>query len=318
MLRELKFVMGAVAKKDFVAAMTHFCIQDGRVSSFNGKLALSSPINFDINCKPKAQTLVKAIAQCEDTITLAYTKAGRLLVKSGSFSASVECTDESTPDVTPSGDPFPVDGAILLDCLKRIEGFIGDDASRPWSNGVLLRGQSAFATNNSMIVEYWLGENVPRSVNIPLDAIKEMLRINEPPVGSQIDETSISFHYADGRWIRSHLLNTEWPDVSRILERDSKPQPMREELFTAIEHLKPFTSKMNEVYFVKGGIKTHMEDGEGASYDIAGFDYDGCYTVTMLLKLKGVAERVDFGLYPGPCTFFGNRLRGVFIGLNKK
>jgi len=49
MLKELRFVQGAVAKKDFVPAMTHFRIEKGTVRSFNGNLAICSPLHWTWN-----------------------------------------------------------------------------------------------------------------------------------------------------------------------------------------------------------------------------------------------------------------------------
>ena len=74
MLNELKFVQGSVAKKDFLPALTHFAIADGKVRGYNGSIALCSPIPFDIVCNPKAEPLVRAIANCSDTVALALTR----------------------------------------------------------------------------------------------------------------------------------------------------------------------------------------------------------------------------------------------------
>ena len=67
MLEVLKFVKGAVGKKDYVPALTHFQIADGRITGFNGKISLSSPIALDLECCPKAIPFVKAIEACTDT-----------------------------------------------------------------------------------------------------------------------------------------------------------------------------------------------------------------------------------------------------------
>ena len=45
MLKALKFVQGAVSKKDLVPALTHFRIENGTVRSYNGMLALCTPIS---------------------------------------------------------------------------------------------------------------------------------------------------------------------------------------------------------------------------------------------------------------------------------
>ena len=96
MLKELKFVSGAVAKKEFIPAITHFCIENGTVRAYNGTLALSSPIACDINCKPKAVPMVNAIARCSETITMSVTPTGKLSIKSGPFRALIECVPEET------------------------------------------------------------------------------------------------------------------------------------------------------------------------------------------------------------------------------
>lgn len=315
MLKELKFVQGAVAKKDFVPAMTHFAIEDGTVRSYNGTLALCSPIPFDINCKPKAGPLVQAISNCDDTVTLSMTPAGKLRIQSGKFKAFVDCIEGETAHVVPEGQEVNFDGEQILKAFKTLSPFVGDDASRPWTNGILLRGQSAFATNNVCLVEYWVGAQIPFTANIPFQAIREMLRINEAPTHAQLTEGSITFHYTDGRWIRSQLYSTSWPDLSRVLDRECAPVAIDERIFEGLEVIKPFADKLGRVFFHGEAVKTHMEEGIGASYDMPGFQVEGIYQIEMLKLLKGVCHKIDFTAYPNPCIFFGDRLRGAIIGM---
>lgn len=315
MLRELKFVQGAVAKKDLLPAMTHFAIEGGHVRSYNGTLALSSPIPFDIDCKPKAGPLVQAIANCNDTVTLSMTPAGKLRIQSGKFRAFVDCIDGETPHVMPEGDHVNLDGEQLLEACKTLAPFVGNDASRPWTNGILLRGQSAFATNNVCLVEYWIGSQTPFTANIPMAAIKEMIRINEAPTHAQRTDNSITFHYTDGRWIRSQLYSTDWPDLSKVLDRQSNPSDMDSRLFEGLEVIKPFADKLGRAFFHGEAVKTHIDEGEGASFDMVGFPFEGVYQIEMLKLLKDVAQKIDFSTYPNPCLFYGDRLRGAIVGM---
>src|SRR5689334_19456978 len=105
MLKELKFVQGAVAAKDYVPELQHFKISGGRVEGFNGTIALSTPIDLAIEAMPKAVSFVKAIERIPDgtEVALNLTQAGRLSVKAGAFRAFVECWDVSheTPHVSP-------------------------------------------------------------------------------------------------------------------------------------------------------------------------------------------------------------------------
>ena len=316
MLKELKFVQGAVAKKDFLPAMTHFVIEDGRVRAYNGMIALSSPLPFDIDCKPKAEPLVKAISNCNETVTLSMTPAGKLRIQSGKFRAFVDCIEEETAHVTPEGQEVQLDGEAVLEALKTIHPFIGDDASRPWTNGVLLRGQSAFATNNVILVEYWVGAQFPFTVNVPRQAIREMLRINEPPTHAQVTDKSITFHYSDGRWVRAQLYESEWPDMAKVLDKQADATTVDQRIFEALTTIKPFADKMGRVFISDGTLSTsHDPNVEGASYEIPGLPFAGIYNIDMLNLLKGVAELADFTTYPQPCLFYGQKLRGAIIGM---
>lgn len=316
MLTELKFVQGAVAKKEFIPALSHFVIENGTVRGFNGTLALCSPIPFDIACKPKADPLVKAISNCDDTVQLSMTAAGRLSIKSGKFKAFVDCVEGDTPHAMPEGEEVKIDGEAILRAFKTIHPFIGDDASRPWSNGVLLLGQSAFATNNIMLVEFWTGSPVPMPLNIPRAAIKEFLRIDEAPTHAQMTERSITFHFQGNRWLRTQLLETKWPDLYKVLDNPSQPEPLDESLFAALQAVRPFTDKFGKIIFTGDGrITTHGTEGEGASYDIEGFNHTGAYNIEMLNLLQGTAQRIDWSTYPRPCLFFGDRVRGAIIGM---
>lgn len=315
MLKELKFVQGAVARKDFLPAMTHFRIEGGHVRSFNGHMALSSPIPFNIDCTPKADALVRAISNCEETITLSMTQAGKLRVQSGRYKAFVELIDGPTPHVEPAGQPVQFDGKVLLEAFKVLMNFVGDDASRPWTNGILLSGQSAYATNNVCLIEYWLGVQTPVVINIPGDAVREILRINEPPTFAQMDSNSITFHFADERWIRTQLLETAWPDLSKLLDHTCSPVAIDPRLFDGLEFIKGFGDDVGRVYIKDGMLRTHLEEEVGATYEADGIGIEGLYQSKMLMLLKGVATHADFGRYPLPTLFFGERLRGAIIGM---
>lgn len=315
MFTELKFVMGAVAKKDFVPQMKHFAIENGIVRSYNGLIALSSPIDFDIDCRPKAIPLVKAIQNCDETLQMSMMANGKLRIRSGPVEYKIECDQSDVlPHVSPEGDVVEVDGEKFLEAIKIIEPFICDDANHQFSNGVLFSGQSLYATNNTCLIQYWVGRTFPTVVNVPKQAITEIIRINQPFISVQIHENSITFHYPDGRWIRSGLFSTQWPKFDHILDVQCKPSAINDALFEGIEKLKHTADKQGRIYFKENKICTHEDENEGGSFTIEGFNHNGIYAMEMLLCLKGVAETADFNLYPGACPFFGKNLRGAIIG----
>lgn len=318
MLNDLKFVAGAVAKKDFVPALQFFRIKDGSIRSFNGTVAISTPTDLAVTAVPKGASFIKAIENIPDgkEIVLNLTAAGRLSVKSGNFRAYVEClADEGTfPDVSPSGALVPLPNKLLA-VLQKVAPFMSVDASRPWSRGVLLRGQSALATNNIVLIEHWIPLAFPVPLIIPADAVKEILRIGLEPSAVQVSDTSITFHYPSGAWLLSSLVAGEWPDLTKILDKPSNAKPFVDGFFDGVNRLDAFTDKTGRLYLNGGTLTTSENESDGAAVDLEDFGGIGCHFLPQLSKLDGVATEIDFSLYPGPCLFFGNDLRGAIIGL---
>lgn len=314
-LETLKFVRGAVAKKDLLPAMTHFCIEGGTVRAYNGTLALGAPIECDLDCKPRAAQLIQAITNCDKTVTLSLTTAGRLAVRSGKFKAFVECSADPIVHATPSGDNVDIDGAAILAAAKVLEPLICTDQARAWSTGMLLAAESAYATNNVVLVQYWIKARIPVAVNIPRLAVIEMLRIGEAPTHAQLDAHSMTFHYSGSRWLRTQLLETKWPDVDTILSAPSNQVDIDPKFFKALALIRPFCDRENKAIFSAGKVRTHIETGEGASHEVPGIASEGVFRLGMLQLLEGVAKRADFSAWPQPCLFEGDNLRGAVVGL---
>lgn len=317
MIEALKFVKGAVSNKDFVPALTHFQIRNGRVTGFNGKISLSAPIPLDLDCMPRAQPFIAAIEACTETAQLNMTASGKLRVRSGKFGAHVDCiAEDAFPQVLPEGQAIEMAGP-LLPALAMLNEFAADDASRPWATGVLLDGGSAYATNNIVIIEHWLGFFFPYRLNVPRATVREMLRIGEEPVAMQATEGSITFHYSGERWLRSALNSMEWPDVSGLfakVEATGADQllDVPEELFDALDTLAPFVDPTGRLWIGDGVVATAEQDG--ASVEVAGLP--SCsFNHRMLSLLRGIAHKAAFAAWPDPVAFYGDAVRGAIAGM---
>lgn len=304
MLDALKFVQGAVAKKDFVPALTHFRIKGRRIKGYNGLLGLCSPIDLDLEVTPRALPFKRAIETCEDTIAIHQTPTGRLSIKSGKFKAFVDCHSDDFPDVEPEGDAIPLDGSFLK-FLKRLAPFIAEDASRPWARGILFRGQSAYSTNNIVLVEHWLGYNFPIELNVPRAAVVELIRIGEEPEQLQYCANSVTFHFSGGRWLRTQTLETAWPDLSRVLDRPSNQAPIPSDLWSSVRSIKPFADDLSRLFLADGSIATSLDENTGASVEVPGLLASGCYNFDHFLLMEGLADTIDLKVESGPALFFG-------------
>lgn len=323
MLEALKFVQKSVARRDFVPGLTHFRIKDRRITGFNGFVALSAPVDIGFDFAPHAGLFTRALDACEDVIALKL-EGGSINIRSGNFRTSVPCLPlDQTPNTQPEGVIVsPHDST--LDALKSLRRFVGTDESRPWATGILLAGQSAYATNNIVMAEYWLGAPFPHFVNIPSFAIDEVLKIDEELSHLQISESSITFHYKDGRWVKTQLLNLDWPDLIGLMATcwdGSMLEPVPSGLLEACEKLIVFGDKEGCRAFLRGTDISTKIDGvtnEGALIELPGLPSRGCYNLRFLISVLKVATHADFSKYPKAIPFMGDKLRGVIIGMREE
>lgn len=310
LLAALKFVSGAVAKSDYLPALQHVAIGGGYVVSFNGTVALCAPVVLDLASCPRADVFARAIAACTDPAKLHLTDQG-LAVQSGALRVVVPCSQDTFPRVFPEGFDAPL-GGEFLPALAALEPLVSTDTSKQWCNGILLRGSSAFATNNTILCEYWRGNTVPTDVNLPLPAVRELLRIDEEPTRVQVCERSATFHFADGRWMRTALFPTAWPQALTSLLSHTEATPLPDGFFAALKQLAPFAEM--DAFLVDNGIATAMDTKQGAHVTLAGLSKGPRFSAAQLRKLDSIATAINFGDYPQPCRFTGERTRGVIMG----
>lgn len=314
----LQFIKGAVAKKDFVPALKHVFIKDKTIQAFNGHIALSSPVDFDHNIAPVADDFIRAVDQCKAEPKMHVTAGGKLSIKDGSFKVFVKLTDvETFPEMEPEGDMYDCDSDILH-AFKTLQPFIGDDASRPWSAGVIIRDGFAYATNNTVLACYTKKIQIPFNIIIPTDAVRELVRVKKPVQQLQVSERSITFHFEGGQWLRCNLLDQLAPDFHSILSQCdydiTKMKPIPDDLAERILRLKPFMDKKNpQVIFRQEGMFT-APDESGASDDEYSFPFS-VFRQEPVTHVVGQASHWDLSSYPGACSFVGEHISGVIIGI---
>lgn len=318
MINALKFVQGAVSKKGLVQEMSHFRILEGQITSYNGIIALGSPIDLDFNCIPKADAMLKAIDKCTDVVKLVL-KNNKLQIKSGKFNANINCLQEESVHVVPEGRYYKFkQGTELLECFKKLLPIIGTDALRPFCTNILLRGSFAFATNNTVAVQYWLNTDIDTELQIPQVAVKELLRIKKEPVAVQYTDKSLTFHFGDETWLRTALSCYEWPNIEKVIETEYanySHTAIDSDLFDGLQTVKPFTDSNGKVFIENNLIRTHEDPDDGATYELSDNNVYGVYQIDMLLTLKNIATHGNFNRYPKHAVFTGDSLRGLISGM---
>jgi hypothetical protein len=316
MLEALKFAQGALKVNTITPELEYYQLRKGTVIGYNGHMALSAPIDLDIEAKPKAVLFHKALAACEDVISIRLTETGRLSIKSGGFKALIPCTDAAIYEIEPQGEVYPgLPG--LAEWCKKLLPLIAQDATRPWAMGMNFTNGLLEVTNNVIILQAWLNHPWP-TFNIPRFAVAELARIKEDPISVQVAETSVTFHYEDGRWLRTQRLSVDWPvdTVATIFERAvGTLRPLPASLFEALSTIDPFVPpETTVVKFQEGALTTGAED-MGATIEVEGLPEGPAFSSKMLKLVNGLATHMAFDAYPQPCLFTGDSLRGVIVGM---
>jgi DNA polymerase III sliding clamp (beta) subunit (PCNA family) len=312
MLDTLKFVKCSSSLKEDYA---FFRIIDGRIESFNGILSISAPIDLDIDACPKADSFIKAIDACNGQISMHMTKANKLCIKSEDLTVYIPCIDDlEYINLQPYGKSITID-FDFLPVFKKLLPFVATDTHREFSKGILLKNQSAFATNNACLIEHWLPIQFPEQVCIPGPAIKELLRLNVEPKSIQIADRTITFHFDDNKWLCSQLYTSKWPDMSAILDSaNSDIKPIPKDFFEKIKKLLPFSDEAR-IFLSDNSLSTSRHNDDGATSVCSFIKNDGKFYGKNLMLLDGIADKIDLSDHRKPCVFYGDKIRGAIIGM---
>ena len=263
---------------------------------------------------PKAQFFERALAALppDTPASITVTKAGRLSVKAGSFKVLVHCHTDVPESFFPQPDGEYYDIALgLLEIFKDVYPFTAEDASRPWAQAVRLEGNSAFATNNSILVERWCAASFPSPIVITKECVKEMLRIGVEPCGLRIGKTSATFHYPNGAWLRTQFLEDSWPpSLRKVIDQPRTGlMDVPPDFAADMGRLEHFTEESGIIHIKGTTMSTTTSDGEGASIETPQPLGDSAFHIVVLTKIAAVATKIDFRNQPA--VFVAPRLRGV-------
>lgn len=317
MKQSLQFVRGAIASKDLVPILTHLHIYDGRMQGSNGRITIDCPCPDlkGIEATVPMTDFTKAVDACDGEPNIKID--GQFMeVRKGAFKAKLPLEDHKAyPKQVPTAGTRSEMSVSFLEEIKILQPFISNDASRPWSCGILFQEGRAYATNNAVIASLPAFQ-FPTDTNIPSFLVDELLRISHDIHKAESDGESITFFYENGGWCRSVLSALGWPDVSKMIPKTVTGVPITDTMRQALTAIRPFCpdSKVPIIVTSENGFSTR--DGD-KSATFGGFSLpEGMYRAENLELVLGAATEIDFSKYPQPVTFKGpNMLSGLMMGV---
>jgi hypothetical protein len=313
LVNALKFV--SVAQKEIGQPyQTHVALLNNTAVAFDGTVAAGCQIEEDLVACPHTLRLIDALAKCGDTLSITQLDGDRLSIKSDKFKAYVPCVPVDNLTVAYPDPPC----AVIDDRIKKGFEVVGvlasDNSQHVVTASILLRAGSMVATDRNIMFEYWHGIDLPPGIVVPKAGAIAVTKINKPLAQLGFSSRSVTFYFEDGSWLRSQLYDDKWPDIDRVLNVKNNPWPIPEGFFKAVEAVASF-SQSGALYFKPNLLRSHAEDGIGASYEVTGLPGGPIYRAKHLKLIEPYAKTIDFIGQNGIAYFYGDDIRGAITSM---
>lgn len=314
LLTALQFV-GSVTNDAGPINETHIFLGANWAIAYNGTIGASHPIVEDIYACPHAKTIIEALSKCNEHISFTQLDANRLSIKSGKFKAIVPCIDPTLLKLAMPDPPIADIDDRFKEGLSIVGTLPSDNAQYIYLASILMNGQSLISTNGKVVIEYWHGIDLPPAISLPKALIDPLTKTNKKLCKFGYSQSSTTFYFEDGSWIRSQLYAEAWPDMGLILDRASNAWPVSGDFWRGLDAVAGF-SETGFVYFGAGVLRSHENAAQGASFEIAGLPKGPAFPAKQLSLIRPYATKIDF-LAKDCLMFFGDRVRGCIAGVRQ-
>ncbi len=244
---------------------THVCMNSDTIFAFNGVLAAGHISPLDLQSCPHTETLLSALKSCTDSLSITQLDSGRLSLKSDRFLAYVPCVDK---DKIIDVHPDPRCGILtnkLRDAFLAIDPIISESSPHVVMMSALLSGRSIFATNRTLLLEYWHGIDLPENIVLPKTFISKMCSTKKDLTAFGFSETTFTVYFEDKSWLRTQLYKTTWPPLTHILDKSTTPEILVNNFFAGIAALRKLSDN-NRLYLTKDGMSVKKNGDVSGSY----------------------------------------------------
>lgn len=320
-LDALKFCQ-LVTKPEGAPFDTHVLLKNHWAIAFNGVLAVGQKIEEDINAAPNSSLMYQALAKCGDTFSITQLNNDRISVKSNKFKAMVPCIDIAVMSGAIPDAPLGAIDDRFKTAIEAVSGIQeGRNPQQVIHASVLMAGGSIIATDAKVMIEFWHGIDLPIGIALPKSFGAILSKCDKKLTKFGFSKSSVTFYFEDESWIRTQFFAEPWPDVRNVLDKKSNAWPVPNDFWKALDAVEPF-SETGDVYFDQGLLRSHDNEGEGASYEVFGIPKGPIFSAKQLNIIRPFAKMIDFqapGIYDSSTMlmFFGDNCRGAIAGRSK-
>lgn len=324
-LEALKFV-GTVLKESGTVNETHCLINNGYLIAANGVVAAGIKVIDDreIIAAPNYSLLIAALAKAsEPEIEPSNINdsdvnwARNLIIKSNKFKAIVPCIDPILISLNNIDPPIAKLTNDFKTALETVGVLANENGQNIYSCSVLMAGASCIATEGGrMVLEAWHGCDCPPGLALPKAFISALAKVPKDLKAFGFSPSSITVYFEDDSFLKTQLFSEQWPDIGEILNKPSNMMPIPKDLWEGMNAVCPHSTD-GLVYFDHDVLRSHNNEGVGASYEVKGLPRGPIFNIKQLMLIKDLAKEIDFfavGKHGTATMFRGDKCRGAIAG----
>lgn len=316
MLEAVSFVAPGF-KENTDAYATHVAIINNTISTFDGVLQFTAPIDVGFTAFPHFDKLRTALDRMGDGGSIVVDK-GAVVVKSGRMKATVPMLPNAADCMRLSNDPpqYALPESVL-ETLKMLLPIVKESGDSVLESTFLITGSTVLASDRFVMVERMHGATFYPEMVIPRKFVAEWAKIKLKTLGYGYSANSLTIYFENNYILRTQLWPREdWPNIDNIWPINYPPlTSVPEGMFEAISSCRPFMDEAEMIFFSDDLVHTHEENGVGIEIVCKGMiDAPTSFTYNRLMKLAGLLPNMGFD-ERNRLVFADATMRGVLAGI---
>lgn len=222
----LSLLMVAVEKKAVVSQYDHYVFYNKAISTFNGRIFISHPVELDLDCSVVADDLLNIIKTVDDEEVKLTLKDGKLYIKSEDVSAelstdvyedkvvqTIKTLDVASFNWKKNGKEVSKD---FIEGLNDCRFSVSKDASCQYnSNCIHIVDNAVESTDRFRATEYLMEDSMEEML-IPSSSVNALISFD--PTLYIKDQGWVHFRDEDGVIFSVAIVEGVFPDVALMLE----------------------------------------------------------------------------------------------------
>jgi hypothetical protein len=317
MKESLDKVRKALSRQDIVASMTQYLVRDGTITAGDGRYTACAPIPCDGTFAVPGREFERLINRLP-SIESVQIGDGSITLRSRRMHGTIKTLPANDVEYAQPGDTWNPLPPNFLTALALIRPFISDNAIHPWALCACIGRDSFVATTNVSLAQVDCPSLDGAGHLLPCWAVDYLLsRKDGNLIGWQLYPNYAAFKWDDNSWMRTQLINDEFPTTGlKLFENYKKPEwAITNEWREAYEFVSEMTESVVEVHATK--LVGHRDASE-VEHEIpltpVPVEERSLWASQFLDAVIKNATHWEPDKYPNPTAFAAPGLRGFIIG----